>query len=188
MSNKKQSKLNIGGWHPSNEVRSTYDINWPIGSIFANEGQRLYDLVIQEKPSLIVEIGGFYGCSTTWMASALKKNKKGKIISIDNSQLRGEWSLIPKGLEDYIELVEADAFTYPVPENIDILFEDGAHTYGFTRKILERFKASIVASHDYMHWDCQTTVKSEFDRVLGEPDEIYFEKPSDCGLAIKYVK
>ena len=62
------------------------------------------------------------------------------------------------------------------------------HTYGFTRKVIERFPAKIVVCHDYMHWDCKNTVKHDFNKVLGDPDEVFFEKPSDCGLAIKYIK
>jgi len=186
----KKSKINtsnLGGWNPIKLEHRKYAIQWPIGSIFANEGRRLYDLVIEKKPNLIIEVGGYYGCSTTWMALALKENKKGKIISIDNGQLRGKWSMIPEGFEEQIKLVNADCFTYRVPKKIDMLFEDGMHTYGFTRKVLERFPASTVVVHDYMHWDCQNTVKHDFDKVLGKPDEVFFEKPSDCGLAIKYV-
>lgn len=191
MSKSKKSKINInnlGGWHPSEDERKQYAIDWPCGSIFANEGKRLYDLVIKEKPSLIVEVGGYHGCSGLWMALALKKNKKGKLISIDNGQHAGMWSHIPDEFMDVVELRSDDALTCDVPENIDLLFEDGAHTFGFTRKVIERFPAKVVVCHDYKHWDCVNTVKHDFDRVLGEPDEIFFEKPSDCGLAIKYVK
>ena len=88
---------------------------------------------------------------------------------------------------DIVELRNEDALTCDVPENIDLLFEDGAHTFGFTRKIIERFPAKVVVCHDYMHWDCVNTVKHDFDRVFDRPDEIFFEKPSDCGLAIKYI-
>ena len=190
MSKLKKSKINthnIGGWHPDPIVRRTYGIQWPIGSIFANEGQRLYDLVRKLKPELIVEIGGFVGCSTTWMATALKDNKKGKIISIDNNAHSGRWKLVPSELKPFMKFINDDCFVCEVPENIGLLFEDGMHTYGFTRKVIERFPAKVVVCHDYMHWDCQKTVKIEFDKVLGKPDEIFFEKPSDCGLAIKYI-
>lgn len=183
----KLSVKNIGGWHPDESERKKYAIHWPIGSIFANEGKRLYDLVIKEKPNLVVEVGGYHGCSGTWIAMALKKNRKGKLISIDNGTLNGRWSLVPDSLKEVVEFVNDDCFSCEIPENIDLLFEDGMHTYGFTRKVIERFPAKIVVCHDYMHWDCGATVKHDFDKVLGEPDEIFFEKPSDCGLAIKYV-
>ena len=149
---KKITLSNIGGYHPDLEVRKTYAIDWPAGSIFANEGRRLYDLVRGLKPKLIVEIGGFHGCSTTWMAMAIKANKKGKIISIDNDLQRGEWSMIPEELKEHIEFVTADALTCEVPKDIDMVFEDGAHYPFFTRKIAERFKPEMVfVSHDYFH-------------------------------------
>lgn len=175
---------NLGGWHPDENVRKTYKIEWPCGSIFENEGIKLYELVRNLKPELIVEVGAHYGCSTTYMAYALRDNKKGKIISIDING--GSHSLFPKELKEFVEIKHADALAFEVTENIDLLFEDGAHTYGFTQKILERFPAKVVAVHDYMHRGCQNTVKVDFDRVFGSPDEIYFEPPSDCGLAFKF--
>ena len=93
--------------------------------------------------------------------------------------------MIPKGFEDQIELVNDDFRNYRVPKKIDMLFEDGMHSYGFTKAVLERFLANTVVVHDYMHWDCQKTVKIEFDKVFGTPDEIFFNK-GECGLAIKY--
>ena len=169
----------IGGYHPD-PAKS----KWATGSIFENEGQRLYDLVIKHKPLLVVEVGAFQGCSTTWIASALRANGIGKIITIDINS--GAWSKVPKELYEDILFWNEDALTCNVPPNIDILFEDGAHTTGFTKSILQRFKAKIVVCHDYEHWDCIKTVKGEFREVLGEPDEVFYEPPSDCGLGIKY--
>ena len=72
-------------------------------------------------------------------------------------------------------------------DKCDLLFEDGEHTHGFTETILKNIKAKIVVCHDYEHWDCANTVKAEFDRNFGKPDELFFQSPSDCGLAIKYL-
>ena len=180
----KISTSNLGGYHYDPEIGK-----WPSGSIFENEGKRLYDLVRKLKPLLIVEIGGFVGCSTSWMAKAIRDNKKGKIISIDNNVHAGEWSLIPEELREFVEQRTADAFTCDVPEKIDMVFEDGMHSPWFTKKIIQRFKPSMAfVSHDYCHKsDPGYNVKREFDEMLGEPDEVFFEKPSDCGLAIKYM-
>ena len=181
---KKITVSNLGGYHPDSNIGL-----WPSGSIFEIEGKRLYDLVRGLKPLLIVEIGGFHGCSTSWMAKALRDNKKGKIISIDNDLQRGEWSLIPEELKEFVDLRTADAFTCEVPENIDMVFEDGAHYPWFTKKVAQRFKPSMVfVSHDYCHnSDVGRNVKRDFDEMFGTPDEVYFEDPSDCGLAIKYT-
>ena len=156
-----------------------------MGSIFENEGQRLYEIVRELKPKLIVEIGGFYGCSTSWLAKGVKDNKKGKVISID---IAAKWNLIPEGLKKYIEFVNDDAFLIEIPKNIDIVFEDGLHTPGFTRDIARLYKprqAFIV--HDYRHnSQYGHNVKRDFLEVFGKPDEIFHEPPSDCGLAMKY--
>ncbi len=184
MKSKKITVSNLGGYHPESE-----SCKWPSGSIFEIEGKRLYNLVRGLKPLLIVEIGGFHGCSTSWMAKALKDNKKGKIISIDNHVLIGHWKLMPDELKEFAEFISADAFTCDVPDNIDMVFEDGMHTPLFTKKVAKRFKPSMVfVSHDYCHEsEVGFNVKSDFDEMFGEPDEIYFEDPSDCGLAIKYT-
>ncbi len=181
------SIANLGGWHFDENVWKTYAIQWPCGSIFADEGKRLYDLVIKEKPEIVVEVGGYHGCSGSWIALALLKNKKGKLISIDNGHLNGRWSLVPDSLKEVVEFINDDCFQCEVPKDIDILFEDGAHTWGFTRDVLKRYPAKVVVCHDYMHWDCINTVKNEFDRHFGEPDEVFFIK-GQCGLAIKYIK
>lgn len=177
---------NLGGWHPDDEVRKTYKIDWPCGSIFENEGIKLYELVRKHKPELIVEVGAHYGCSTTYFAHAVKDNKKGRIISIDINP--NSHSLLPKDLRQYVEIIHEDAKKFTPPENIDLLFEDGEHTYGFTQNILERYPAKIVVCHDYFHMYCKNTVRTEWDNVIGKPDETYFEPPSDCGLAIKYFQ
>lgn len=180
----KLSVNNIGGYHPNPELQS-----WPMGSIFENEGKKLYELVLKFKPKLIVEIGGYYGCSTTWLAFALKKNKTGKLISIDNQENLGNWSKFPEELKPFVEFVNADAFTYEPPKNIDMVFEDGAHSPGFTRAMINRYKPlKLWVSHDYMHnSDVGRNVKADIDHMFGGPDEVFFEEPSDCGLAIKYI-
>ena len=187
MSKSKQSKINIsnlGGYHPD-----ATQAKWPMGSIFENEGKRLYDLIRKEKPLLIVEIGGYYGCSTSWLAKAVRDNKKGKVISIDNNSHHGEWSMVPDELKEFVEFRAEDALFCDVPKDIDMVFEDGEHSPWFTKKIANRFKPSMVfVSHDYMHnSQVGRNVKADFDEILGKPDEIYFEKPSDCGLAIKFM-
>jgi hypothetical protein len=179
-------KPNIGGWHTDPAVRSGYEIDWPCGSIFANEGQRLYDLVTEHRPKLVVEVGAYYGCSTTWIASALRDNKKGKLISIDLGVYGETWKLIPEDLKYLIDFRKQDAFICEVPKNIDILFEDGMHSDGFTKTVLTRFKAPIVVCHDFCHIYCKP-VQKEFRELFGEPDEVFFQPPSDCGLGIKYV-
>ena len=71
--------------------------------------------VLRQKPELIVECGG--GTSTIWLAYALKKNGKGKIVSIDHleefSEL-GKATVEQHGLGDYVD------FCYAALEDIEI--------------------------------------------------------------------
>lgn len=161
-----------------------YTTGWSCGSLWENEGLYLYNMVRNLKPKKIVEIGTHDGCSTSWLAAGCRDNGFGKVISYD---VRGDaGNKIDPDLMEYIELRNRDALECEPEKNIDLLFEDGQHNEGFTYSVLRKWKAKTVVVHDYMHRSCQDTVKKEFDQVLGEPDIIYFEEPSDCGLAIKY--
>lgn len=161
-----------------------YPEKWPSGSIFANEGKKLYDLVRKHKPDRIVEVGTRWGCSTQWLAAACRDNGKGHVDTYDIENLHHPW---PEDLKPYITFIQHSIFDEPVAE-CDFLFEDGAHTTGFTKQVLQQIRADVIAVHDYCHPTCQVTVKDEADEVLGQPDEVFFEEPSDCGIAIYYAK
>lgn len=158
-----------------------YPGNWPVGSIFANEGERLYQLVRKYKPTTIIEVGTRWGCSTAYLAMGCRDNKKGRVISYDIENLHHEW---PADLAKFIDFRHR-SYADNTPLECDLLFEDGAHTYGFTSQVLKTIQAKVVAVHDYKHWDCQVTVHDEADEAMGRPaDEVFFQPPSDCGLGI----
>ncbi len=115
----------------------------------------VYDLVIQEKPKVLLEIGVFGGKSLFSQALALKKNGFGKIYGVDpwnkedaleslEDEKSIEWwgsldydfiyngcveFLQKERLEDYVELVKtrADQFVKHFDQQIDILHIDGNH-------------------------------------------------------------
>lgn len=185
MGKSKKSKINIndiGGYHTNPDLAK-----WPAGSIWECEGKRLYDLVKELKPNVVIEFGGFYGCSTAWIAKALSENKKGKIYSIDNHINGGSWDHIPKALSNRIVTITADVFKdeIKVPK-ADIFFDDGPHLKGTFKAVFDKFTPSMAyVAHDYMHRTVGKVVKPEFDSMFF-PDEIFFDDPTDCGLAIKY--
>lgn len=114
----------------------------------------LIDLVLKEKPDIIVEIGVFGGKSLVPMACALKANEKGKIIGIDpwSSQASIEGSMnevnkawwaaldheaIMRGLirkirqfdlVGQVELIKSTSAAAPAINGIDILHVDGNHS------------------------------------------------------------
>lgn len=177
------TKIDIGGYHTDPNQSK-----WPGGSIWASEGQRLYDLVKDERPKKIVEIGAYYGCSTTWITQSIINNKINcDFISIDKGVYGDTWSMIPEENRKYVSLIFEDCFKVSVSD-IDLLFEDGAHTPEFTKRVLQKFSAKLVVCHDYLHESgFGDNVRKDFNEVLGEPDEI-FQEDSDCGLAIKWIQ
>jgi len=170
-------KNNIGGYSPIPETPM-----WPCGSMFASEGERLYDLVREHKPKKIIEVGCRYGCSTQHLATACRDNGFGVVHCYDIEDLMHP---IPEDLNPFIKFHHMSYFDEK-NKKCDLLFEDGAHTTGFTEQVLRETKAKVVAVHDYLHFDCIDTVKEPSLKVLGQPNEIFDHKESDCGLAIWY--
>lgn len=135
-------KNNIGGYSPIPKKPL-----WPIGSMFASEGERLYDLVRELKPKRIIEVGSRYGCSAFHMATACRDNGFGVVHCYDIEDLMRP---IPKDLKKHIKFYHTNYFNCKI-KKCDLLFEDGAHTTGFTKRVLEETEAKVIAVHDYLH-------------------------------------
>jgi len=172
-----RDKNNIGGYSPLENPPK-----WNCGSMFASEGERLYDLVREFKPKKIIEVGSRYGCSAFHMATACRDNGFGVVHCYDIEDLMRE---IPEDLKPHIKFHHMDYFKVK-NKKCDLLFEDGAHTTGFTRRVLEETTAKVIAVHDFLHRTCIETVQEEALSVLGEPTEVFDAEDSDCGLAIWY--
>jgi predicted O-methyltransferase YrrM len=120
-------------------------------SIWEPEGRILYALVRHHQPRLIVEVGTRGAYSTSWMAAAMNANGFGRIVTIDHAEYPRDH--IPEPLRERIEFVVADGLQAEIPdEPIGMLLEDGAHTYEFTRAVLERYdpnrRIPVVCVHD----------------------------------------
>ncbi len=172
-----KDKNNIGGYSPLEQPP-----RWAIGSMFASEGERLYDLVREHKPKKIIEVGSRWGCSAFHIATALRDNGAGMLHCYDIEDLMRD---IPEDLQPYITFHHMDYFKLK-NKKCDMLLEDGEHDEGFTSKVLRETTAKIIAVHDYLHRSCIETVQHESIGVLGEPNEIFDHEESDCGLAIWY--
>lgn len=126
----------------------TYDENiytWHSG--FGDFGLVLYSLIRSAKPDIVVEVGSAYGKSTCFIAAALQRNHRGKLISVDPHK-KTEWNdgddtvdtfrVVSKRLTElhlssyvdirrtYSEQVYQD---WNQNQPIDILLLDGAHSY-----------------------------------------------------------
>ena len=119
-----------------------------VGAAYGSEDLALflYALIKMQKPQCILELGTGDGAATVWMAQALKENKVGKIITVDNgSQYEVGSHLAPDelkpthreyflhvlqkfNLEDYVSIISDSLPPFPIPaEPIDLIFADFDH-------------------------------------------------------------
>jgi hypothetical protein len=173
--------------------------DWPIGSLWTVEGRVLYALVRALKPQLVVEIGTHVGCSTTHIASALKMNGSGQVMTFDIAnpinipgmdEVHRQGDMIPQELWPYVEMVQGDGVQYIELDLLeaDMIYEDGDHSEDNVNRV---WKAGVpkltpdgvIASHDAAHWLVGDAICTGIRNAGYEPI-IYAIRPSDCGLGL----
>lgn len=174
---------NLGGYHTEEALRL-----WPMGSLWAVEGQVLYALVRALRPAQIVEIGCWLGCSATHMLTALEANGKGKLISIDYDASAG--SLITDALRHRWRLIAAEGAQYISTHKLRaaMVYEDAGHGLPDTTAILaavrDHLRPRLVISHDALHFLVGADIRGAWDTVYGSGRyNAALMEPSDCGLA-----
>lgn len=175
----------IGGYHSDPSLA-----RWPVGSMWAVEGQVLYALVRALKPKQIVEIGVHMGASTTHLRAAVRANGVGHVISID--KWAGAGSLIPNDLADYGTLIFDDglrAIGGLKKNSVDFMFEDAIHSFSEVRDIWTAIapkcrKGAMLASHDAMHPTEGEMVRGGVKAAGFDQARSYLIEPSDCGLIL----
>ena len=98
-------------------------------AISRQQGEFIYDLLLQRKATHIVEFGTSFGISTLYLGAAAKENG-GKVIT---TELLPEKCVVARqnfkqaNLEEIIELREGDALETlrDIPDGIDFLLLDG---------------------------------------------------------------
>lgn len=198
---KEAQALTIGGYHWNQRENVQ---GWQSGSLWEVEGQMLYILTRFVKPDIAVEIGGFWGCSASWVAAALKRNGGGKMYSVDSGVLNADHgSRISADLRPYVELVNAEGSQWlgARPDNsIGLVFSDADHSIETTQRIAvigwqKLTPGGMWVEHDAGHdWailgdgtripsDVATKVRTAL-QMAGIPFRVYLTEPSDCGLGI----
>jgi len=177
--------------------------DWPVGSLWTVEGRILYALIRALQPNMVVEIGTNVGCSASHIASALKMNGTGKLMTFDtagsvvippdkdgHSAVYKPGQLIPDDLRPFVEVVNADGIKYlrEYIGEVDFIFEDGAHSFEGTRDAWVAGLAvlnpgGLLISHDAAHFLVGETIRKGI-AAAGVVPNIYEVQPSDCGLAI----
>ena len=180
----------IGGYHSNAQYA-----NWPLGSIWAVEGQILYALVRMLKPHVCVELGTWHGCSATHIAAALHANGgTGRLYCVENGGYGlAQPDLVPSELQGYMTFFTSDAAEYmeQSTHQIDFVFEDSAHNEDITRRVWAAAKdrlnpGGVLISHDAKHFLVGEEIRlgivhSGIDLTR---TRFYLIAPSDCGLAI----
>jgi predicted O-methyltransferase YrrM len=190
----------IGGFHIDETKRL-----WPMGSLYAEEGQMLYALIRWLKPDSVVQIGGWAGCSATHLAMAVKANGKGHVTSVDNGGDGNteHGNLLPKELAEYVTLVWANGEDWLANQpdgSIGLMFEDASHATELVAKLSELALKKLQpggllvnhdAAHDFAIVGGGQKIASPVGRAVRDGlamanayFRIYRAEPSDCGLAI----
>jgi len=122
-------------------------------------GNLLYSLVRSAKAKNVVEFGTSFGISTIFLASAIRDNGDGKVVTTEfdpDKAERAKRNLIAAGLDEWVEFRVGDALetlSNP-PREIDIIFLDGAkELYLDVLKLLEPHlrPLGIIASDNTDH-------------------------------------
>jgi predicted O-methyltransferase YrrM len=122
-------------------------------------GNLLYSLVRSTKAKTVVEFGTSFGISTIFLASAIRDNGSGKVITTECEPEKAEQAkrnLAVAGLEQWVEFRVGDALETlsDPPRDIDMIFLDGAKGLYFgVLKLLEPQLRSggMVASDNTDH-------------------------------------
>jgi predicted O-methyltransferase YrrM len=118
-------------------------------------GRLLYTLVRSLRAKTVVEFGTSFGVSTIYLASAIRDNGEGKVITTEfqpEKAERAKRNLAAAGLDAWVEFRVGDVretLKAEFPSDIDLLFLDGAKAlYLDVLKLLEpRLRpGSLIAS------------------------------------------
>jgi hypothetical protein len=179
--------------HTERDTHTGWDFgvgDWPCGSLHRSEGQILYALA-RYMGAVPVEIGSFYGCSTTHLAEAVYGNSvPGKVQAVDLYGLHPD--RIPDYLLGSIEAFTMDGAAYvrSLPDNSQaMIYEDGSHKFEDVRDVWrigqDKLRAGgLLLSHDADHPTAGEAIRAGIE-AAGVTDYLIVRvEPSDCGLAI----
>lgn len=165
----------------------------PYGIPYTSDGKLLYALTRALRPDRVLESGTNYGGSAVHIASALKANGAGTLVTVDVADVTH--GHIPADLLPYIELVVADIREWvgrAEATGFSLIHEDASHEsdtvyaiYSHLRTLLPN--GGVVLSHDtalgvseYIH---SGIVGAGF---AVPPEYVYDESP--CGFSVmRYV-
>ena len=121
-------------------------------SVHRDEGRVLYALVRALRPKTVIEVGVAQGCTSTHILTALAANEDGFLWSYD-IETDGVGAAVPDELRDRWALYTGeDALSIDDMPPADFIFEDGPHTYPWTRDMLRKLallNPRMIVTHDF---------------------------------------
>jgi predicted O-methyltransferase YrrM len=148
-------------------------------AVSSETGTLLYMLARASRAKTIVEFGTSFGISTLHLASALRDNGGGRLISSEfepSKVARARHNLTVGGLIDLVEIREGDALKTlgtDLPETVDLLLLDGAKAlYPDVLALVEsrlRSGAFIIADNAEYSPEYLTYVRSPDNGYLSIP-------------------
>ena len=159
-------------------------------SVAPEVGRLLYALTLAARPSQVVEFGASLGCSTIYLASALRDLGAGSIITTEllhEKAQRASTNVGRAGFGDLVEIREGDAvdsLAY-LEADVDLLFLDGSNDlYLKVLKVVEpRLCAHALVIADMSR---DEPYHAEYRAYVNNPAHGYLttEIPMDAGLVI----
>lgn len=146
-----------------------------------NDGICLLQLMAMVKPKMLVEVGCWTGHSTSYLATAAKKND-GLVFVIDTFNGKGsdledylkQSGFDPKeafkenmkklGLTEYVTIMHENSHRIHeefMEDSIDFMFVDGAHKYSLVKKDLDRWWPKIKEGGIFCGHDCESMTYDE---------------------------
>jgi len=150
--------FNFKYWQDAQEIRKKMRLKYGDSDLamFTGTLQVLYCIIRKFRPSIMVETGVHFGLSSLVFTCGLVKNKKGKLISIDNWNNEDCGCYVPKRFDSRWKLIKGrseDILPKLKTKKIDIFCHDSDHSYKtqlfeYEWAIRNIKKDGLIFSHD----------------------------------------
>jgi predicted O-methyltransferase YrrM len=160
-------------------------------SVAKEFGQLLYLMARATRARTIVEFGTSFGISTIYLASALRDNGGGRLITCEIESVKSERAqahLAEAGLSDLVEFRIGDALEVlntGIPEPVDMLLLDGAKPLYFQiLKLIEPFlRPGALITSDNINTEMKVSQFTDYIRQPGN-DYISVAVPLEDGIEL----